>query len=341
MNDLARRFPENPILAPEDVLPSGHGLHVECLLNPGVFRHAGKVCLLVRVAEAAEPKSGRVRIPVLESGRVEVLDLPESEVDTRDPREFKYQGRGYLSTLSHLRLFSSADGVRFEDAGLRLFGEGPLEAFGIEDCRVSTLADGRFLLTYTAVSENGYGAGLRVTSDWKTFDRIGMILPPSNKDVAIFEDKVGGNHYCLHRPSGVIVGGHFIWGASSPDLVHWGDHRCIARTRPDCWDSARVGAGAAPIRTGRGLLAIYHGADARSRYRLGTLLLDRDEPWRVLARRREPIMEPSAPYEQNGFFSDVVFTNGHLVDGDEVTMYYGAADRVICGARFSLREISG
>ena len=75
--------------------------------------------------------------------------------------------------------------------------------------------------------------------------------------------------------------------------------------------------------------------------RLGTLLLDRDEPWRVLARRREPIMEPSARYEQNGFFSDVVFTNGHLVDGDEVTIYYGAADRVICGARFSLREISG
>lgn len=339
MSDLARRFPENPLLVPEDVTPSADGLRVECLLNPGVFRWGGKICLLVRVAEGAKPARGRVRIPILESGRIEILDLPESEVDTRDPREFKYRGTGYLSTLSHLRVFSSKDGVRFEDTGLRLVGEGALEAFGIEDCRVSTTDDGRFLLTYTAVSENGHGVGLRVTADWKHFDHLGMILPPSNKDAAIFERKVNGNYYCLHRPSGVIVGGHFLWGASSPDLLHWGGHQCIARTRPDCWDSARIGAGAAPVQTMRGWLAIYHGADAESQYRLGSLLLDGDEPWKVIARPTAPIMEPMATYEQNGFFSNVVFTNGHLVDGNEITIYYGAADRVICGARFSLREI--
>jgi beta-1,2-mannobiose phosphorylase / 1,2-beta-oligomannan phosphorylase len=72
---------------------------------------------------------------------------------------------------------------------------------------------------------------------------------------------------------------------------------------------------------------------------LGAMLLDRDEPWRVLARAREPIMEPVMPYETNGFFGKVVFTNGHLVDGDTITMYYGAADSVICGARFSINEI--
>jgi predicted GH43/DUF377 family glycosyl hydrolase len=68
-------------------------------------------------------------------------------------------------------------------------------------------------------------------------------------------------------------------------------------------------------------------------------LLDLGEPWKVLARSVEPIMEPIAEYEQVGFFGNVVFTNGHLVDGDEVTVYYGASDSVICGATFSIDEI--
>ena len=99
------------------------------------------------------------------------------------------------------------------------------------------------------------------------------------------------------------------------------------------WDSARVGAGAAPIRTPEGWLEIYHGADERHRYCLGALLLDLEAPWKVIRRSREPIMEPIAEYEQTGFFGNVVFTNGHVVDGDTVTLYYGASDTVICGAQ--------
>jgi len=343
MTDLAKRFPQNPLLKPEDVRPSAEGMKIECLLNPGVFRHENRICLLVRVAERPAPVSGRVRIPFLRNGKPEILELDEKDpaLDTSDPREFKYCGIGYLSTISHLRLFTSEDGFRFEDAGLQLHGEGEYEAFGIEDCRVATLRDGRFLLAYTAVSENGYGPGLRITSDWSRFDSLGMILPPPNKDVAIFEEQIGGNHYCLHRPSGVVVGGHYIWIASSPDLRHWGNYRCIAKTRPGSWDSSRVGGGGAPIRTDQGWLVIYHGADDKSVYRLGAMLLDLNEPWRVLARSAMPIMEPVAPYEQKGFFSNVVFTNGHLVNGNTVTIYYGAADKVICGATFSLADIFG
>jgi predicted GH43/DUF377 family glycosyl hydrolase len=341
MTDLALRFAENPLLRPEEVCPSNPDLRVECLLNPGVFRFEGRTALLVRVAERPAPAPGRVRIPFLRDGRPEILDVDagDPDLDTSDPREFKYRGEGYLSTLSHLRMFVSDDGIRFEDAGLQLHGQGDLETFGIEDCRVASLADGRFLLTYTAVSANGYGPGLRVTRDWAQFESLGMILPPSNKDVAIFEETVGGLHYCLHRPSGVIVGGHYIWIASSPDLRHWGGHHCIARTRAGLWDSSRVGAGAAPIRTPHGWLVIYHGADDASRYRLGAMLLDLERPWKVLARPEEPLMEPAAPYEREGFFNDVVFTNGHLVEGDRVTLYYGAADRVICGAHLSLSAL--
>jgi predicted GH43/DUF377 family glycosyl hydrolase len=105
------------------------------------------------------------------------------------------------------------------------------------------------------------------------------------------------------------------------------------------WDCARIGAGASPIRTPEGWLEIYHGADSGNRYCLGALLLDLEQPWKVLARSRNPIMEPAADYEHAGFFGNVVFTNGHLADGDTVTLYYGASDSVICGARFSIQEI--
>src|SRR5690606_24126646 len=154
------------------------------------------------------------------------------------------------TTISHLRLLCSDDGVNFyEPEGYGLIsGEGNLEQFGIEDCRVSKIDD-TYYLTYTAVSENGVGVGFKTTKDWKTFESHGMILPPPNKDCAIFEERINGKFYALHRPSSTGIGGNYIWLAESHDGLHWGNHQCIVKTRPGHWDSARVGAGAAPIKT--------------------------------------------------------------------------------------------
>jgi predicted GH43/DUF377 family glycosyl hydrolase len=314
---------------------------VECLLNPGVFRFDGYIWLLVRVAERPKQVDDRISLPILRHGNIEILSFEFSDplLDTSDPREPSYDGEVYLSTLSHLRLFKSHDGITFKDAGRNLVGVGPLESYGIEDCRVATMPDGEFLLTYTATSASGYGVGLRRTRDWQTFEHLGMILPPANKDCAIFAEKVDGQYLCFHRPSGVGLGGNYIWLAFSPDLQHWGGHVCIAHTREGMWDSARIGAGAAPIRTERGWLAIYHGANADNRYCLGALLLDLDDPTRVLARSADPIMEPQEDYELNGFFGNVVFTNGHLREGDRLVVYYGASDTVICSATFSINAI--
>lgn len=107
------------------------------------------------------------------------------------------------------------------------------------------------------------------------------------------------------------------------------------------WDSARIGAGCAPIQTPQGWLTIYHGADHQNRYCLGALLLDLNDPSVVIARSELPFMEPSEPYELNGFFGNVIFTNGHLVIGDRLLLYYGASDEVICGAELSVKEILG
>jgi predicted GH43/DUF377 family glycosyl hydrolase len=344
MADLAQRFSENPILRPADVVPSREGLVIECLLNPGVFRYQGRTGLLLRVAERPVQSEAWISTPIIdpnEPSGMAVMQVRKDDPDLHflDSRLFQYQGKTYLTTLSHLRLAWSDDRVHFQvEPKPTLLGLGDLESFGIEDARVSEI-DGTYYLTYSAVSPSGVGVGMISTQDWKNFERHGMIIPPSNKDCALFPDKINNEYACLHRPSGVMIGGNFIWVSRSPDLLHWGQHHCIAWSRPGTWDSVRVGAGAEPILTEQGWLEIYHGANADHRYCLGALLLDHDHPEKVLARSIEPIMEPLAPYEQVGFFGNVIFTNGHLLDGDTITMYYGASDEVICGATLSVQAI--
>ncbi|HVS92389.1 MAG TPA: glycoside hydrolase family 130 protein [Mucilaginibacter sp.] len=345
MPDIAKRFPQNPLLSPKDLPPSGAGLHIACLLNPGVFRFQNKTWLLVRVAERPQQSEVHISFPVLkENGETQIMEIPLNDADliATDARVIRYKGIDYLTTLSHLRLLCSDDGIKFyEPEGYKkIFGQGPLQTFGVEDCRV-TFLEGQYYLTFTAVSESGVAVGMKTTADWKNFRSHGLILPPHNKDCAIFEEKINGLYYMLHRPSSVDLGGNYIWLAESPDGTHWGNHQCIIKTRAGKWDSARVGAGAAPIKTEKGWLEIYHGATLEHRYCLGAFLLDLKDPSKVIARTDEPIMEPLETYETSGFFGHVVFTNGHIAepDGDTITLYYGAADEFVCGAHFSIKEI--
>lgn len=343
MKDLASRFPENPLLMPRDIKPSRDGMQVISLLNPGVFRFNNRYYLLVRVAEGVAQKEGVLFFPALDAkGNTEIIEVPLNDPDliATDARVISYKGLDYLTTVSHLRLLGSDDGIHFaEPLGYEpIFGQGILERFGIEDCRVGQIDD-TYYLTYTAVSDSGVGVGMRITKNWQEFDHAGMILPPHNKDCALFEEKIGGQFFCLHRPSSIEIGGNYIWLSTSSDARQWGDHRCLIKTRPGLWDSARVGAGAAPIRTDRGWLEIYHGADAQHRYCLGAFLMDIDDPSKVIARTVDPIMVPTENYELSGFFGYVVFTNGHIKNDDRLTIYYGAADEFVCGAHFSITEI--
>lgn len=312
------------------------------MLNPGVFVMDGRICMIIRVAERPEQKEGKISFPVYEDNRFKVLefDRDSPDIDISDPRVINYKGQDYLTTLSYLRLVFSDDGVHFyEDSKYPpVFGSGFYESFGIEDCRVATMDDG-YCLTFTEVSPVAVGVGMMRTRDFRHFTHEGMIFPPHNKDCALFEEKIDGRYYALHRPSSPELGGNYMWIAESPDRIHWGRHKCVATTRKGFFDSARLGAGASPIRTDEGWLEIYHGADSSNRYCLGAMLLDLKDPSKVLARSSEPIMEPVAPYEQTGFFGNVVFTNGQIVDGDTVHIYYGASDEVICKADFSIKEI--
>ncbi len=342
--DIAKRNLNNPIIEPADVVPSVEGAVVECVLNAGAFKFNGRIGLLMRVAERMEQVEGKLSTLVADEKseygvKVVSFNLDDPKLDYTDPRVFRYDGLSFLTTISHLRLAWSDDGVNFQvEKKPILTGKGEMETFGIEDCRVTRI-DKTYYLTYSAVSENGVGVALQTTKDWKEFKRYELILPPHNKDCTFFCEKINGKFAVLHRPVGADVGGPFIWYSTSKDLIHWGNHKCIAKTRAEKWDSQRVGAGAAPIRTDKGWLEIYHGCNGDSRYCLGALLMDIDDPTKVIARSDEPIMEPIAEYEQKGFFGNVVFTNGHIVDGDTVNIYYGASDTVICLANISVSEI--
>ncbi len=331
------------------VLPSRPDFEVLGVFNPGVARHDGQVVLLLRVAEAPRKmSSGLAAAPIFnaETGRIEIKrwQVTAKGPDVSDPRLVVDDGRTWLTSMSHLRVARSTDGIHFDVEGLpSLSAATPYESFGIEDPRI-TFLDGTYWITYTAVSQYGIGTALASTRDFRTFERHGIIFSPPNRNVTIFPQKIGGRYAALHRPMPEGLGQHSIWTAASSDLIAWGNHRLVATPRPGSWDDTKVGGGAVPflVHFGGedGWLSIYHGVTGSPpTYSLGALLLDRHDPSRVRARSREPILKPEAPYEREGFFGSVVFTCGALTDDDLVRIYYGAADGVTAVADLSLAEI--
>jgi predicted GH43/DUF377 family glycosyl hydrolase len=319
------------------------------VFNPGCIRYGNETILLLRVAEAPVSRDdGEVSAPWFDADtgdmRVQRWRTDTSGVDTSDPRVIVVDGRTWLTSMSHFRVARSRDGIHFD------IGESPamsaataLESFGIEDPRI-TLLDGTYWINYSAISPRGIATALASTRDFVAFQRHGLIFAPPNRDVTLFPERVDGRYFALHRPMPEGIGEHAIWSASSPDLISWGDHRYVAGARPGAWDDAKVGGGAVPFRVRVGVrdawLAIYHGVrSAPLQYALGALLLDAADPSRVIARSREPVLAPEAPYERHGFFDGVVFTCGVLVDDDRVRVYYGAADGVTAVADLSLDAI--
>ncbi|QJW89064.1 glycosidase [Spirosoma taeanense] len=334
-NYQLRRLSDQPILSTQDVKPSIDGFEVLGAFNPAACRFGDEIILLLRVAEAPKPQPGKIQIPLIENRdgvptlTVKQFDEPDGDYD---PRVVTLRGRQYLTSLSHLRLARSIDGIHFVvDTKPFLFPARMDESYGIEDARITYL-DGRYWIAYTAVSEQGPAVGMAVTTDFKTVDRIGLILPPPNKDVALFPAKIDGKYKLLHRPMASEIGKPSIWLAESIDGVHWGNHKFLfgGRGHDDpafIWEGGKIGGGPEPILTDEGWLICYHGADATNAYALALALLDKEDPSKVLDRSTRPLLVPELPWEREGFFPNVVFTNGWVQWPDgRVWVYYGAAD---------------
>lgn len=339
------RLEENPIIVTDHVKPSRPDFKVVGVFNAGVAAIHDEIILLLRVAEMPVHVPGNhIAVPVLneQDGTLEVKHLSKDDprYNFEDSRVVKEQGRyAYLTSMSHLRVARSRDGVRFViDGQPSLFPIDEAEAWGIEDPRITQLGN-RYYITYSAVSPKGVAVRLAVTEDFRRFERLGLILPPENKDAAIFPGQIDGKYFMLHRPVPKSIGSPEMWIAESPDLLHWGNHRYLIGLREHSWDNGRIGGGAVPFLTNEGWLELYHGADMNDRYCMGAVLLDRKDPGKVLARSRVPVLMPETDYEMNGFFGGVVFSCGVLPMDQTVRMYYGAADEVMACADLSLEDI--
>ncbi len=340
------RFEQNPIITPGDVVPSRSDYEVVGAFNAGVIKFANQTLLLLRVAERPKGMSLENEVaPILnpDTGEIEYLTVPHGDPDLEilDTRAFLYKAKLYLTSISHLRIARSDNGVDFTvDREPAVFPETRYETFGLEDPRITQIGE-TYYISCKVVSDAGICTSLITTKDFKEFKRHGVIFCPENLDVVIFPEKINGLYYALTRPAPRHLGPLSIWIASSNDLINWGNHRSLISPRPGKYDSARLGASCVPIKTDKGWLEIYHAADHDNRYCLAACLLDLEDPSKVLAFSDEPIMQPEADYEIKGFFGNVVFACGAIVEGDEVTIYYGAADSVMAGAKVSLEKIIG
>jgi predicted GH43/DUF377 family glycosyl hydrolase len=250
---------------------------------------------------------------------------------------------------SHLTVARSANGVD----GWRIDPEPtlpadpenfPEELWGIEDPRITYVPElKKYAIVYTAFSSSGPGVALALTENFRDFERFGMIMPPEDKDAALFPHRVGSHWAMIHRP--VSATGAHMWMSYSPDLRHWGSHKLmLAARRGSWWDANKIGLTAPPIETPDGWLVIYHGVRQTASgaiYRLGLALFDLQTPELCLQRSDEWVFGPEESYEQFGDVENVVFPCGYTIapDGDTIHMYYGAADTSIALATGSVKQI--
>jgi beta-1,2-mannobiose phosphorylase / 1,2-beta-oligomannan phosphorylase len=342
---MLNRSSNNPIVKPSDVKPSFDGYNVVGAFNPAAVLYNNEFILLIRVAENCIPKKGKIRVPIYKfadgDGFPDILEFDETdpEVKLKDTRGVVYKGIDYLSSLSHIRIARSKDGVNFKvDEKPFIYPCSEEEKYGIEDARV-TFIDGKYYINYTIVSEDSWCTALSVTEDFKTHKRLGIIFPPENKDVTIFPEKINGMYAALHRPNNSGFGKASIWYADSPNLLHWGSHKCIARPRNSSYESMKIGGGSYPIKTSEGWLCIYHSKGDNSKYTLFAMLLDLEKPWKIVKRPGSPLIEPETDYEIDGFFGNVLFTNGIIERDGKLWIYYGASDEFSCLITTTINEV--
>jgi len=180
------------------------------------------------------------------------------------------------------------------------------------------------------------------TTDFSSLETIGFIAGPDHRNCALFPERIGGCYVRLERPHGESEGDIYI--GYSPDLIFWGCTKLLLEKNTRYWESAKVGPGAPPVKTEQGWLVVYHGCRQSVNgytYQMGCMLLDLEDPSRIIGKMNEPLMSPEEYYERVGLVSNVVFPTAVIRHGgpDEIKVYYGAADTCIGLATGSVSEL--
>jgi len=249
----------------------------------------------------------------------------------------------YEQYISRIGYAYSTDGFNFQRKNGIAFGPvDAYERYGIEDPRLVTI-DNQIYFSYVVLSDYvmkkepvSSSTALATTNDFHDHTRLGIITSKGsdNKDVVLFPEKINQKYLVLHRPRS-WVGPKFgvdrpsIWIAEGNTLSNFEKHTLLMKPEQD-WEELKIGSGPPPIKTEHGWLLIYHGVNKDLVYSAGAVILDLNNPFKVIARTKEPILQPEEPYERIGDVNNVVFPTGACIIDDRLHVYYGGADKVCC-----------
>ncbi|HTK58631.1 MAG TPA: glycoside hydrolase family 130 protein [Sphingomicrobium sp.] len=222
-------------------------------------------------------------------------------------------------------------------SGMVIFPVTAAQANGLEDLRLThfTHEDGtqEYFGTYTAFSGKGIRSELLRTSNFREIDLVPMTGDAArNKGMALFPEKIAGQYVMLGRQDG-----QNLFLLKSDDLTHWEGGDLLMEPKY-AWEFIQIGNCGAPILIDEGWLVLTHGVGAMRQYALGAVLLDRENPSKILGRTRYPILEAEDD-DRNGYVPNVVYTCGGMRVGDQLFMPYGISDSSIGFAFLPLKEL--
>ena len=317
-----KRHALNPILSAKEI-PYDASL----VFNAGVCKWQGKYVMLFR------------------------NDYGSTEEDWRRAAE-----GGPRPTLStNLGVATSDDGIRWTPGPKPVWAVNDGEILRVYDPRL-TVVEGRVVVCFAMDTRHGLRGGIATTDDFERFEILSLSVP-DNRNMVVFPERIGGNYVRLERPMPVYSrwGGpeqFDIWLSESPDLHFWGGSRLVLGAEGVAFAGSKIGPAAPPVKTPRGWLTTFHAVrrsetplrtwerEWRKEYLAGLMLLDLEDPSKVVGIAREPLLRAEEAYETNGFRGSVIFPGGMILEPDgEVKIYYGAADTVECLATSTLDEL--
>ena len=293
---------------------------------------------------------------------ITVKDFPVPAKAVFNCGQTMYQGKTVLliaanylkadknGSTTGIHVAMSDDGVNFDINPEPLFSKRDWSGTDVLPCdtwvidpRVTKIDDTYYIIRPAQCRNTGPAAVIEKTKDFKTAEFIECIAMPSNRVPCLFPEKINGMYVRFDRPyatKNTPQGG--IWLSYSPDLIHWGDHKPLLMPW-GAYFGLKVGP-TPPIKTKDGWLEIFHGVwrnCANDRYSLSAMLLDLEDPTKIIGKMESWILTPQADYERLGNVNNVVFACGALADEekDEIRVYYGAADEHVCLATGSLSEL--
>lgn len=253
----------------------------------------------------------------------------------------------------------SKDGIHFEERVPFIISSEPWDIHGCEDPRV-TYFEGKYYIFYTALSgypfsQENIKVGVAVSKDLKHVDERHLVTPFNAKAMTLFPERVNGKItviFSAHTdiPPAKMAIAQFDKIEQLWDKSFWEEwtknidsHTVDFRRNP--YDHLEVGT--PPVKTKYGWLLIYShiqnyftSPDNLDRiFGIEAILLDINDPTKILGRTRGPILAPEESYELSGYIADVIFPTGALIEKDILSIYYGAADTTTCMAYISLKDL--